>query len=38
MTPLGKKLLTWYDKLEANLNEQSQQDLQELEKIIFGDS
>ncbi|EAA1980359.1 ModE family transcriptional regulator [Salmonella enterica subsp. enterica serovar Java] len=37
LTPLGHNLLTWYDNAEASLNEQSQQDLQKLEKIIFGD-
>ena len=37
LTPLGQNLLSWYDKAEANLNEQSQQDLQDLEKIIFGE-
>ncbi|NDO81680.1 ModE family transcriptional regulator [Citrobacter sp. NCU1] len=35
LTPLGRKLLENYDKLEAHLNEQSQQGLQELESIIF---
>lgn len=38
LTPLGRKLLIWYDKAEANLNEQSKQDLVELENIIFGDN
>lgn len=38
LTTLGQNLLAWYDKAEANLNEQSQEDLQELEKIIFGNS
>ncbi|EIZ2108068.1 winged helix-turn-helix domain-containing protein [Salmonella enterica] len=37
LTPLGQNLLAWYDNAEASLNEQSQQDLQKLEKIIFGD-
>ncbi|ECJ2318331.1 TSUP family transporter [Salmonella enterica subsp. enterica serovar Newport] len=36
LTPFGQELLGWYDKAEANFNEQSQQDLQALEKIIFG--
>ncbi|EHC0798071.1 LysR family transcriptional regulator [Salmonella enterica] len=37
LTSLGQNLLAWYDNAEASLNEQSQQDLQKLEKIIFGD-
>lgn len=37
LTPLGKSLLEWYDKTETKLNEQSQKDLQELGRIIFGD-
>ncbi|HAX3809233.1 TPA: LysR family transcriptional regulator [Escherichia coli] len=36
LTPLGRSLLTWYDQAEAHLNEQSQQQLIELEKILFG--
>lgn len=38
LTPLGQNLLAWYDKAETRLNEQSQQDLRELEEIIFGDN
>ncbi len=38
LIPLGQNLLSWYDKTEANLNKQSQQDLQDLEKILFGES
>lgn len=36
LTLLGQELLSWYDKAEANLNEQSKQDLLTLEKLIFG--
>ncbi|WP_369114939.1 winged helix-turn-helix domain-containing protein [Edwardsiella tarda] len=35
LTPLGRKILHWYDEIENHLNEQSQQELKKLEKIIF---
>ncbi|MBE0151972.1 winged helix-turn-helix domain-containing protein [Serratia sp. PL7] len=38
LTQLGQDLLTWYDKAEAHLNEQSLQDLQDLEKILFEEN
>ncbi|WP_159282748.1 hypothetical protein [Rahnella variigena] len=37
LTPLGRKLLAWYDQAEAHLNEQSQQQLIDLENILFGE-
>lgn len=36
LTPLGKGLLELYDQMEVHLNEQSQQGLKKLEKIIFS--
>ena len=37
LTALGRKLLAWYDQAEAHLNEQSQQQLIDLENILFGE-
>lgn len=37
LTPLGRKLLAWYNQAEAHLNEQSQQQLIDLENILFGE-
>ncbi|KHN52944.1 ModE family transcriptional regulator [Dickeya fangzhongdai] len=37
LTPLGRDLLTWYDTTEAHLNEQSQQQLVDLDKMLFNE-